>query len=101
MKFKRFTLAVVAIAGVGVAVWLGRDVYANASIGTAYVAKQTCSCLFVARRSMQSCKTDYNAADVEPLEWKTMPDRVQVSALAGLISATALFEAGYGCHLID
>jgi hypothetical protein len=92
-------VAVVAI--LGAAGWIGRDVYAEARIGTAYVAKQTCSCLFVAHRLMESCKTDYDSAAVKPLTWQTAADSVTVSALSGLVSAKAVFEDGFGCHPVN
>lgn len=91
----------VAVVVIGAAVWSGRGVYAEARIGTTYVAKQTCSCLFIAHRSMESCKTDYAAKDVEPLSWKTGADSVTVSALGGLISAKSVYEDGFGCHPVD
>lgn len=89
---------VTAVAILGAAGWIGRDVYAEARIGTAYAAKQTCSCLFVAHRVMESCKTDYDPAAVKPLTWQTAADGVTVSALSGLVSAKAVFEDGFGCH---
>lgn len=99
----RWALIVVAtiVVAAGVAAWAGRDFYAQARIGTAYVAKQTCSCLFVARRSMDSCKTDYSPRDVEPLSWLTSDDSVTVSALGGIIAAKSVYEAGFGCHPVD
>ena len=55
------------VAIVGVALFFGRDTWATAKIGTVYVAKQTCSCLFVAGRPMDSCRTDYDPAAIKPL----------------------------------
>jgi hypothetical protein len=91
----------VAVVVIGAAAWAGRNVYAEARIGTTYVAKQTCSCLFVAHRSMDSCKTDYAPKDIEPLAWETRADSVTVSALGGMISAKSIYEDGFGCHPVD
>lgn len=91
----------VAVVVIGAAVWSGRGLYAEARIGTTYVAKQTCSCLFIAHRSMDSCKTDYAPKDVEPLSWETGADSVKVSALGGVISAKSVYEDGFGCHPVD
>lgn len=89
---------VVLAAGLGVAFWFGKDAYATAQIGTTYVAKQTCSCLFVAGRSADSCKTDYNASDLARLKVESDATGVSVTALAGLVSARAEHETGFGCH---
>jgi hypothetical protein len=90
--------AVVLVALVAIALYAGRDTWATAKIGTVYVAKQTCSCLFVAGRPMESCRTDYDPEAIKPLTVETTDRSVKVSALAGLISAQADFEPGFGCH---
>jgi hypothetical protein len=89
---------VVVIALVAGGLWAGRDTWAAARIGAAYVAKQTCSCLFVAGRPMESCRTDYEAEAIKPLTVEASASSVKVSALAGLVSAKADFEQGFGCH---
>ena len=89
---------VVVVAIVGIAGFFGRDTWATARIGTVYVAKQTCSCLFVAGRPMDSCRTDYDPAAIKPLTVERLEHGVKVSALAGLVSAQAEFEPGFGCH---
>ena len=89
---------VVVVALVAVALFAGRDTWATAKIGTVYVAKQTCSCLFVAGRTMDSCRTDYDPAAIKPLTVNATDNGVKVSALGGLVSARAEFEQGFGCH---
>lgn len=89
-------LAIVAV--IGLAVWLGRDTYQSARLGSVYAAKQTCSCLFIAHRTMESCKTDYDPTAVKPLTWTVADNSVTVSAIGGLVSARADFEEGFGCH---
>jgi hypothetical protein len=89
--------AVLVTAG-AVAAWIGRGTYQTAQLGTVYVAKQTCSCLFVARRKIDSCKTDYDPAAIEPLSLDIGPSSVTVSAFGGWLSARSEFEEGYGCH---
>ena len=90
--------AAVLVALVAIALYAGRDTWATAKIGTVYVAKQTCSCLFVAGRPMESCRTDYDPEAIKPLTVETTDRSVKVSALAGLVSAQADFEPGFGCH---
>lgn len=89
---------VVLVAIVGIALFFGRDTWTTAKLGTVYVAKQTCSCLFVAGRPMDSCRTDYDPAAIKPLTVEKLEHGVKVSALAGLVSAQAEFEQGFGCH---
>jgi hypothetical protein len=89
---------VVLIVGV---VWGSRDTFATARVGTVYVAKQTCSCLFVAGRPLDSCYTDFDTEAVRPLRVSVAASSVTVSALAGLISARAQYDAGYGCHPVN
>jgi len=90
-------IAVIVIVAAAIA-WAGRGTYQTARLGTVYVAKQTCSCLFVARRSAASCRTDYEAEAVAPLTLDIGASDVTVSALGGLLSARAQFEEGFGCH---
>jgi hypothetical protein len=99
MQTKRFLIfGLVFIALAGLAVWFGRGTYETARIGTAYVAKQTCSCLFVARRTPESCRTDYDPAALARLNVEPAASSVTVSALGGVVSAQAQFDAGFGCH---
>jgi len=69
-------------------------------IGTGYAAEQTCACLHVSGRSLESCLTD-----LDPLARKFVtvhPGEHEVTAtILGYISATALYEQGFGCSLRD
>ena len=89
---------IVLVVLVGAAMLFGRDTWTTAKLGTVYVAKQTCSCLFVAGRPMESCRTDYDPAALKPLTVEASERGVKVSALVGLVSARAEFEQGFGCH---
>jgi hypothetical protein len=90
-------VALIVIVAAAIA-WGGRGTYQTARLGTVYVAKQTCSCLFVARRTLESCRTDYEADAIAPLKLEVGASDVKVSALGGLLSAQAQFEEGFGCH---
>ncbi|HEV8334543.1 MAG TPA: hypothetical protein VGQ22_24180 [Steroidobacteraceae bacterium] len=89
---------IVLVVLVGAAMFFGRDTWTTAKVGTVYVAKQTCSCLFVAGRPMDSCRTDYDPAAIKPLTVEKLEHGVKVSALGGIVSAQAEFEQGFGCH---
>jgi hypothetical protein len=96
-------LAVIAGVGVvlGSGVWLAGGLLQQAHIGTAYVAELTCSCLFVSKRSAQSCETDYDPVAVRPLTRVIEGQGVTVSALGHLIATRAVFEPGFGCHVVN
>ena len=101
MKRKWELVVVVLVLLVGIGVWSGRYTFATARVGTTYVAKQTCSCLFVAGRSLDSCRTDFDDEAVGSPDVVTSKSSVTVSALGGLISSRAEFEQGYGCHPVN
>lgn len=89
---------VVLVVIVGLAIWIGQPTYQTARLGTVYVAKQTCSCLFIAQRPEASCRTDYEPEALARLTIEPGPGDVTVSALGGLVSAKAEFADGFGCH---
>jgi len=101
MKRKWQLLAAVFVLLVGIGVWSAKDTFATARIGTAYVAKQTCSCLFVAGRPLDSCSTDFEPEALQSVDVVTGNSAVTVSALGGLISSRAEFENGFGCHPVN
>jgi hypothetical protein len=101
MKRKWQLIAGVLVLLVGIGGWGARDTFATARIGTTYVAKQTCSCLFVAGRPPDSCRTDFDPEALRSLDIATGDSAVTVSAVGGLISARAEFEKEYGCHPVN
>jgi len=98
---KRLALGVVALLLIGVAVaWRVLRVPLLANIGTGYAAQQTCACLFVSRRTIDSC-----LGDLEPLARKLIsihPGAGEVTATGFVLAtATARYEEGFGCSLRD
>jgi hypothetical protein len=71
-----------------------------AYIGAGYTAEQTCACLFVSRRSAESC-----SGDLEPMaRWfvSVTPGADTVTARSFLIArATARYQKDLGCALQD
>src|SRR5215510_14463170 len=71
-----------------------------AFIGAGYAAEQTSSCLFVSRRTPESCRSD-----LEPLARWLVSMRLgsgEVTARAfGFSTATARYEERFGCTLQD
>ncbi|MET0533712.1 MAG: hypothetical protein ABW171_05760 [Steroidobacter sp.] len=101
MKHKWLLIVGVLVVLIGIGVWSGKDTYAAARVGTVYVAKQTCSCLFVAKRPLDSCYTDFDTEATRPLDVSVSQRNVTVSAFGGMISARAQYESGYGCHPVN
>jgi hypothetical protein len=98
---KRFALGVAVLLVVAVAVvWRVFRVPLLLNIGTGYAAQQTCACLFVSGRTIESC-----LGDLDPLARKLIsidPGTAEVTASGFLLEkATARYENGFGCSLRD
>jgi hypothetical protein len=96
MKRKRIMLGVLAIVLVGL-VAIAHHLHRMAIIGAGYAAQQTCSCLFVSGRPLESCR-----GDLEKLAQRIVtltPGTNEVRASSMLSSATARYEPGFGCML--
>ncbi len=96
---RKWLLVGVAVVGLGVAVaWRTFRVADMAHIGSGYAAQQTCACLFISKRTLDSCMTD-----LEPLARKLIsvhPGAQQVTASGfGVATATAVYAPGFGCSL--
>lgn len=100
---KRKWLLIIGVLAVlfGIGMWSSRETFATARVGAVYVAKQTCSCLFIAGRPLDSCHTDFDTEAVRPLDVSVSDNNVTVSAFGGLISARARYDRGYGCHPVN
>jgi hypothetical protein len=90
--------ALLAIAGIG---WSLRDDLGFARIATGYAAKQTCSCLHVSGRTLDSCIADFPDEARGPLQVsEPAPGQVRASVLFGAVSAQAVYEEGFGCRIL-
>lgn len=81
--------------------WASRDQVAYARIATGYAAKQTCSCLHVSGRDLDSCMSDFPEDARQQISVGQDGSRVRASVLFGAISASAVFEPEYGCRILD
>jgi hypothetical protein len=93
---KRILIAVALLLIAGVAV-AGNHFRKLAFIGAGYAAQQTCACLFISNRALDSCRHD-----LDPLAQKIVsiePGNNEVHAKAILSSATARFDPAFGCSL--
>jgi len=98
---KWIALGVIVSLVIAVAVaWRVLRVSLLVNIGTGYAAQQTCACLFVSGRTIDSC-----LGDLEPLARKLIsvhPGAAEVTASGLLLdTATARYEKGFGCSLRD
>jgi hypothetical protein len=98
---KRLALGVVALLLVAAIVaWRVFHVSLMLNIGTGYAAQQTCACLFVSGRTIESC-----LGDLDPLARKLIsihPGTAEVTASGFVLTtATARYETGFGCSLRD
>ncbi len=96
-----FALGTVALLAIAVAVvWRVFRVSLLLNIGTGYAAQQTCACLFVSGRTIESC-----IGDLEPLARKLIsvdPGTAEVTASSFLLeTATSRYEPDFGCSLRD
>jgi hypothetical protein len=98
---KRVLLGVAAFFVVGVPVaWRVFRVSDLLHIGAGYTAQQTCACVLVSGRPLDSCMTDLDPLARRLISVRVGASEVTASAL-GLASATARFEKGFGCSLSD
>lgn len=69
-------------------------------IGSAYIAKQLCSCLFVIGRAEASCRAEFKP-DIDPftvvIDRAGLPARAKVTAGLGPVLGEATFSRGFGC----
>ena len=95
-------LLIVAVVIVLVAgVYVYREIRPQANVGAGYVAHQVCSCVFVAKRSYESC-----LLDLLPTMDAIQSEVVEVQGKNGirgwvtvLANRTALHTSGLGCAL--
>ncbi len=79
--------------------WTLRGQIAYARIATAYAAKQTCSCLHVSARTLESCVADFPEDAREAVSVTQEGERVRASVLLGAISAEAVSDGEFGCRI--
>ena len=89
-------IGLIALAGL---LW-GPRALGMAQVGVGYVAKQVCSCVYVAGREVDSCRADLMPS-MDPIDVQVLRDRegVRASLLMGAVERTALHHAGSGCTL--
>lgn len=82
------------------AAWRLLRVEQLAEIGAGYTAQQTCACLFVSRRPLESCRMDLERMARWFISVKVGDAEVKTRAF-GLAAATSRYQAPFGCSLIE
>jgi hypothetical protein len=92
--------ALVVVAGLAALGWFYRaPLYGYAETGAAVGARTTCSCRYIAGRSLEDCKKDFEPK-MEIVFLSDHPDERSVTGYVPLISSeTARYRRGYGCVL--
>ncbi|MDH3642903.1 MAG: hypothetical protein OES38_12455 [Gammaproteobacteria bacterium] len=68
-------------------------------VGTGYVAKQVCSCVYLGERDYEQCRLD-QPDFMDPIDAEHIPELEGVKAsYFPLSEATAYYFDGYGCIL--
>lgn len=96
-----WTGAAVAVALLAFGAWSMRGDLAYAHLATGFAAKQTCSCLHVSGRSLESCINDFPADARNQISVVPDGERVRASVLFGAIRADAVYEGEFGCRILD
>jgi hypothetical protein len=94
-------VAVVGLAAIGAGAWASRGQVAYAGIATGYAAKQTCSCLHVSGRTLDSCIAEFPEDARENISIMQDGNTVRASVLFGAISSEALYEEEFGCTIVN
>lgn len=103
MKLVKAAVVIVIMLGVAALLawqFLIKDQIDLARVATPYGAKMVCSCRFVAERPMESCLVDFTE-DVSAVSFHEENNAIRATVLGGVVSATAVHEAGLGCTLVD
>ena len=90
-----------ALLAAGVVTWRSLHVSDLVEIGAGYSARQTCACVFVSRRSADSCRGDLDPLARRLITIQIGAQQVTARSVAGLSRATARYQQGFGCSLVD
>lgn len=94
----RLGLVAFGILLVAAGAWKRFRVSGLLAAGAGYSAQQTCACLWVSGRKIESCKTDLDPLARRLVAIRVGVDEVTASGL-GIATATATYEKGFGCSL--
>ena len=97
----KWALLVVVLVSGAAGVYVGPRIYRLCIIGTGYIAKQMCSCVFVAERDFTACRKDM-PTDMASVRAALFEHGSGVRAwLPGIVERSARYTPGTGCTLDD
>lgn len=91
----------VGLLAIGAAAWASRGQVAYAGIATGYAAKQTCSCMHITGRTLDSCMAEFPEEARNNVTVIEDGNSVRASVLFGAISSEAIYEEEYGCRIVN
>jgi len=97
---RKWIVRAVAVLVVLVALLVLRRFLPLARIGSGYAAQQTCACLFVSGRTLESCRGDLDPLALKIVSLRVGSDDVRAS-VAGMMAARAQFSTATGCALVQ
>jgi hypothetical protein len=100
MRKRLVLVAALVIVVLGAFAWRFLHLSELAHIGTGYTAQQTCACVFISKRSLESCKAELDALARKLVSVSVGTNEVTARSL-GVARATARYQPGYGCSLRD
>jgi hypothetical protein len=104
MRKRRWVILGVIVGALviaGVTSWRVLHVSDLVLIGAGYSARQTCACVFVSHRSADSCRAELDPLARRLITIEVGAQQVTARSIAGLSRATARYEQGFGCSLVD
>ena len=91
-------LVALAIVLAAAGAWKRYRVSGLLAAGAGYSAQQTCACLWVSGRTLESCQTDLDPLARRLVSIRVGTDEVTASGF-GIATATSAYEKGFGCSL--
>jgi len=90
--------AVIAVAAAGIFALRAGPIGAEAEVAVGYGARTACACRYLGRRSLASCRTDFEPG-MEMVRLSEDAAARRITASIPLIAArSARFEPDYGCR---
>ncbi len=101
-RTRKIGLGIVAVIVLGVVYFaFVRPFLAMANVGVGFVAKQMCSCIYVAERTFDSCRPDMFES-MNDVQAEVIDEPPGIRAWVTAISERrAHYRGEFGCHLID
>lgn len=98
-KRRIVSLVILLVVATVACVLLGR-LWILIEVGSGYTAKQVCSCVYVSKRTEDSCARELEDLAKKLVRYEVKDGRVHAATL-GMADRTARYDEGFGCVLDD